>query len=223
MAVIYSHYNHQRMFVDSGYRPNKPDSGDISKVYEFTRRYPRMALSCKGHDTQAVPFRVNDIEVTPRGKKSPVSLKLAHLDSDFFKSLVHSRLRIPITEPGSFHLPSDLTEDYARQILSEVRVVRIDKKPEWVALNRENHYLDCEALAAAAGYVLGVQRVPDGITRDPVNDGSEPSTETSPEDSNEGAVDAPPRDPDPDRPASTSGGGLGDIRARFAKRSAQIR
>jgi phage terminase large subunit GpA-like protein len=30
----------ERVFVDSGFRPNKPDAGDEHKVYEFTRRYP---------------------------------------------------------------------------------------------------------------------------------------------------------------------------------------
>lgn len=211
----------ERMMIDSGYRPDKPDGGDIHKVYEFCRRYPSLAIPCKGKDIAAVPIRFNQIEVTARGKKTPISIRLAHLDSDFFKSLVHSRLKIPIDEPGALQMPFDLTEDYAKQIVSEVRVVNRGERPYWAVLNRENHYLDCEALAAAGGYLLNVQRIPEGVTREV--DRTAASIPSVKSDENEGAAGAPSRDPDPDPPAPKPGVGTGDIRARFANRSANLR
>jgi hypothetical protein len=40
-----------------------------------------------------------------------------------------------------------------------------------VQRSRQNHFLDCEALAMAIGYSLNVQRIPEGVARrgdDPV-------------------------------------------------------
>ena len=64
-------------------------------------------------------------------------------------------------------MPDDIDEDYAKQLVSEVRVVDgATGKPQWVQKSRANHYLDCEALAMAIGYSLNVQRIPDGVLRE---------------------------------------------------------
>lgn len=222
----------ERMLVDSGFRPDKPEAGDIHKVYEFTRRYPRLAVPCKGQATASVPIRFNEIEVTPRGKKAPISIRLAHIDSDFFKSLVHSRLRIPTDRPGALQLPMDATEDYAKQLVSEVRVVTRGERPTWVVLRKDNHYLDAEALAAAGGYLLNTQRIPEGVTREggppehnpPTPDPSPvPLTVPAPE-ADQGAARAPSRGPAPAAPSLQSGnGGGGSLRERMANRARGLR
>jgi phage terminase large subunit GpA-like protein len=157
----------ERVFVDSGFRPNKPDAGDEHKVYEFTRRYPWLVSPTKGRSTMSPPYRVSKIEVTAKGKKANYSIDLVWLSTDFFKSLLVSRIRTPLEQPGSFIVPDDIDEDYAKQLVSEVRVVDgATGKPQWVQKSRVNHYLDCEALAMAIGYSLNVQRIPDGVTRE---------------------------------------------------------
>jgi phage terminase large subunit GpA-like protein len=157
----------ERVFVDSGFRPNKPDAGDEHKVYEFARRYPWLVSPTKGRATMSPPYRVSKIEVTPRGKKATYSIDLVWLSTDFFKSLLVSRIRTPLDQPGSFIVPDDIDEDYAKQLVSEVRVVDgATGKPQWVQKSRANHYLDCEALAMAIGYSLNVQRIPDGVLRE---------------------------------------------------------
>lgn len=207
----------ERMLVDSGYRPDKPDAGDIHKVYEFTRLYPQLVIPTKGRDTQAMPVRFSEIEVTPRGKKNPISIRLAHVDSDFFKSLVHSRLRIDIDKPGALHVPSDITEDYARQLLSEVRIVTFGEKPKWVPIRRENHFLDCESLAAVGGYLLNVQRIPDGMRRDgPTEPPPDPTPKTPPTQPTDD--EAEPSPPPEQRQAPAV-----DLRQRFARHSANIK
>jgi len=35
--------------------------------------------------------------------------------------VVHERVRWPSDEPGAWHLPSDATDDYGKQIISEAR------------------------------------------------------------------------------------------------------
>ena len=222
----------ERMLIDSGFRPDKPEAGDIHKVYEFARRYPRLAVPCKGQATQSVPIRFNEIEVTPRGKKAPISIRLAHIDSDFFKSLVHSRLRIPTDRPGALQIPMDATEDYARQLVSEVRIVTRGERPEWVVLRKDNHYLDAEALAAAGGYLLNTQRIPEGVAREGGAPGQtppdpDPSPASAPDvgpEADQGAAGAPPRRAAPAHPpVQSGGGGGGSLRERMANRARGLR
>ena len=154
----------EKVFIDSGFRPDKPDGGSEHKVYEFCRRFAWLCSPTKGRDVQTPPYRVSKIEVKPDGKKALYSLDLVMLSSDFFKSLVVSRLRTALGQPGAFHVPEDITEDYCKQLVSEARVV-VDGRPTWIKRSRHNHYLDCEALCAAIGYALNVQRIPEGVTR----------------------------------------------------------
>ncbi|MBN9033693.1 MAG: phage terminase large subunit family protein [Rhizobiales bacterium] len=159
----------EKVFIDSGFRPNKSDAGDEHKVYEWTHRHTFLAMPTKGRDTLGgKPFVVSKIEVKPNGKLSPYSIDLVHINTDFFKSLVHSRLRTPMNEPGAFFLFSQDEreyEDYARQLVSEVRVLGPKLKPTWVPRQKANHFLDAEALAAAAAYMLNVQAIPEGVER----------------------------------------------------------
>ncbi len=162
----------EKVFIDSGFRPDKIESGDEHKVYEWAHRNSFIAMPTKGRDTLGgKPFVVSKIEVKPNGKQAPYSLDLVHINTDFFKGLVHSRLKTPLTEPGAFYLFSDdeeAWEDYSRQIVSEVRVLGDRFKPEWIKRQRDNHFLDAEALAAAAAYLLNVQAIPEGIERKPL-------------------------------------------------------
>jgi phage terminase large subunit GpA-like protein len=157
----------ERVFIDSGFRPDKREAGDEHKVYEWANRYSYMAFPTKGRDTLGGrPYAVSKIEVRPDGKKLPWSIDLVHINTDFFKSLVHSRLKTPLDQPGAFFLHADADEDYARQLVSEARIMGPKLKPEWVKRQRDNHFLDCEALAAAAAYSLNVQAIPAGVERD---------------------------------------------------------
>jgi phage terminase large subunit GpA-like protein len=193
----------EKVFIDSGFRPNKPDSGDEHKVYEFCRRYTWMAHPTKGRDVMSPPYRVTKIEVKPSGKKAVYSINLTHVSTDFFKSLVLSRIRTPMDQPGSFFVPEDIDEDYCRQLVSEVRIVNKQTgKPEWIQRSRLNHFFDCEALCAAAAYTLNVQRIPEGVRRD---DGS--SHVQSPS-------DQPPEEPPPAMPPAAAA--PTNLRSRFA-------
>jgi phage terminase large subunit GpA-like protein len=204
----------ERVFVDSGFRPNKPDAGDEHKVYEFTRRYPWLVSPTKGRSTMSPPYRVSKIEVTAKGKKASYSIDLVWLSTDFFKSLLVSRIRTPLDQPGSFIVPDDIDEDYAKQLVSEVRVVDgATGKPQWVQKSRSNHYLDCEALAMAIGYSLNVQRIPDGVVREGPN--NEPRNE---EVAGEAGED---RSPTRSVPALAAAA-MPDLRSRFAGLSSRL-
>ena len=62
-------------------------------------------------------------------------------------------------------MPSDVPEWYCRQLVSEVRKI-VAGKPVWTPLSTDNHALDAEALAAAVGRLLNVERISEGMTRD---------------------------------------------------------
>jgi phage terminase large subunit GpA-like protein len=91
---------------------------------------------------------------------------LARVNSDWCKLWVHERIRWPIDQPGAFFLPMPhndaelaAADDYAAQLVSEARLRKPSGKVLWMQLNRNNHFLDCEAMAYAAGYLIGVHRI----------------------------------------------------------------
>lgn len=167
----------ERVFIDSGFRPNKVNAGDEHRVYQFARQYSWLVTPTKGKDVMNPPYRVSKIEVKPSGKKAVYSINLAWLSTDFFKSLLFSRIRTPKGTSGLFHLPNDIDEDYCKQLVSEVRTINKQNngKPLWVPRSRANHFLDCEAMAAAAAYTLNVQRIPEGTKRPGAEDPEEAS------------------------------------------------
>ena len=151
----------RRALIDSGFRPGKPDAVPENKVYSFCRQFRRTCMAAKGFATRQRPIDVGHIEVGPNGQRAGYSLELARVDSDFFKTYVHERIRWAEDQPGAWHISQDATDDYCRQIVSEARARRISGAHTWVRNSRENHYLDAEALAAAAAHLVGVQRIAD--------------------------------------------------------------
>jgi len=209
----------EKVFVDSGFRPDKPELGNEHKVYEFCRRYSWLCAPTKGKDVQSPPYRVSKIEVKPDGKKALYSIDLVTLSTDFFKSLVMSRIRTPADQPGAFHVHEAVSEDYCKQLTSEARVV-VEGKPVWVKRSRNNHFLDCEALCAAIGYTLNVQRIPEGIERKTsieaaVPDGHDPTQVSALEPDTSKA-------PPPVSRSSPGRGGSGALRGRFARHGSRL-
>jgi phage terminase large subunit GpA-like protein len=145
----------QRTFVDSGYRPGdkwrKPDN----QVYEFCMRMAGVAFPTKGHDTQDRPIKASMIDVNSAGRTLKNGLQLWHLNSDYLKSWVHTRIRWPEdADSGGFHLHADTDEDYCRQLVAEEVVVTSSGKRMWKKTAEDNHYLDCEAMCLAAAMSL---------------------------------------------------------------------
>lgn len=147
-------------FIDSGFRPGKKEGVPVNRVYEFCRRHRRFAFPTKGSSHVMLrPLVKSTIEVTQQGKVAPYGLELIRLDPDHWKSFVHERLRWPHDQAGAWHIHNDVSEDYCRQLVAEARVMTPSGKPQWVTRSRENHYLDAEAMAAAAGHMLNVQHL----------------------------------------------------------------
>jgi phage terminase large subunit GpA-like protein len=149
-------------FVDSGFRPGKTDTLPLNRVYEFCRRFMRRARATKGSSApMRVPLIFNKIEVSRKdGRGAKYGLDLVRLDTDHWKCWVHERLRWPEDRIGGWHIFKGIDDDYCHQLVSEARMKLPTGKVEWVQRSRDNHYFDCEAMQAAAGYLLNVQRIP---------------------------------------------------------------
>lgn len=157
-------------FVDSGFRPGKKFSVPEHRVYQFCRRFSRFVFPTKGYARQARPIIRSQIEVKADGKTSKYGLTLFRLDSDHWKSWVHERLRYPPDQPGAWLLHEETADEYCQQIVSEARITSPTGRPQWVQRSRENHFLDCEALVAAAAFQLGAHRLGPNARRRIVDD-----------------------------------------------------
>lgn len=149
-------------FIDSGFRPGKTDILPLNRVYEFCRRFMRRVRPTKGSSApMRTPLLLSKIEVNRKdGRAAKFGLDLVRLDTDHWKSWVHERLRWPTDHIGGWHVFSGVDDDYCHQIVSEARLKMPTGKVEWVQRSRDNHFFDCEAMAAACGYLLNVQRIP---------------------------------------------------------------
>lgn len=154
-----------RAFIDSGFRPDDPENGDIHKVYDFCRRHSRLCWATKGHDKLRQPLMPSQIEVQSTGKRSKFGLTLMHLDSDFLKLWVHSRIRWPKGQPGGWHIYEEADEEYCRQMVNEARTRKPGGGYIWVPRGKAHDYLDAEALAYAASRMIGVERLSEKAVR----------------------------------------------------------
>lgn len=144
-------------FLDTGFRPGKPFQVPVNRCYDFCRRMRNFVFATKGSSTIMVrPLVQAKLEVNKKGGAEKYGLDLMRLDTDHWKSFVHERLGWEPTRAGAWHTSTQALDVYFKQVVAETRVI-VEGKPKWLMLARDNHYLDCEAMAAAAAYLLNAQ------------------------------------------------------------------
>jgi len=152
LASEYGGKHIRQTFIDSGFRPDA--------VYAFCRAHPELRVApSKGRDAQSSPVKMSRVDVTWRGQTIRHGQNLWHVDSGYFKGIIHSRIDWPQDAPGAWHLPEDISEDYAKQVIAESKTVLPSGKVTWIRHDRDNHALDCDVYAAAAARMLGIDRV----------------------------------------------------------------
>ncbi len=145
------------MLIDSGYKPGKK-SNPVNQIYSFCRRHLGHAYPLKGYDKQDKPYKPSKIDVNHNGKMIKDGLQLWHIDTDYFKSFVYSRLEWPLDQAGRWHLPQDVTDEYKKQVTGESRFVKPSGQVTWIKV-RENHDLDCEAYNVVAAHIMQVDKL----------------------------------------------------------------
>lgn len=156
MNLPYERTDGERMVVslcliDSGY--------DADSTYDFCASNSDWALPVKGASNPMLShFKVSKIN-KPDSKAHGMNLVL--VDGGKYKDMIAARMKKE-NGRGSWMVYRGCDEEYAEQVTSEHKVnVRSGSKTvqRWVpkTTHADNHYLDAEVYAAAAGDIMGMR------------------------------------------------------------------
>lgn len=134
------------------------DSGGTrtAEVYDFCLRHAGAIVPFRGERRMTRPYDWTHLEYFPGTKKViPGGLRLLRADTTLFKNLLAAKLAIHPTDPGAFHLHSEATDDYARQMCAEYFD---EEEGAWLCPPKKaNHFWDCEVYMLVLTEVLGVK------------------------------------------------------------------
>ena len=95
-------------------------------------------------------------------------VRVVEFDADQWKSWVHARLSTPLDQPGSMTLYQAVPTEHlglAKHLTAEKQIQEWAATKglitKWVAVHRNNHWLDAAVLAAVAGHMAGARVEPD--------------------------------------------------------------
>jgi phage terminase large subunit GpA-like protein len=132
-------------FIDSGWEPGR--------VYSAVKAWGGL----KWHASKGA----ERIKGLYQHSKLSNGVTLWTLNAGEWKGRVHSLLRVAVGEAGYFHLPAEVEQYYCKQVTAEALTTEVDnqgrEKTRWKPLRKANHLLDCEAMAAAAASIRGVE------------------------------------------------------------------
>tara|TARA_Y100000034_G_scaffold134617_1_gene203574 strand:- start:36879 stop:38867 length:1989 start_codon:yes stop_codon:yes gene_type:complete len=172
-------YPIKRVLVDSAYKAAAKN--EAHRVYEWAAKLFPWVVPARGRKTMDKYYKLSPIEdklVNP-GQ----ALQLCLINTDYFKSWVHSRINWPKGDPGDWHVYKGITDDYCKQVTAEARLVKQNGAFYWVKLRKDNHFFDCETLAAVAAEIEGVGHLaplPDQVTSTQANQLPPPAAQSAP-------------------------------------------
>ncbi len=130
-----------------------------SQVYDFCRAHRGRIAPLQGKPyRQNTPRKWSKIDTYPGSNKPiPGGVQLLQLDVNLYKDELSGKLQVAAMDPGAWHLHSETSKDWARQLCSEY----LDEKtgrwacPDGVA----NHAWDCSVYVLALAEELGVRHM----------------------------------------------------------------
>jgi len=129
------------------------DSGTFTQtVYSFCRKHKNWAYPSKGRDVMEKPLTASRLDLDKRGRRHKAGLMLWHINNDYFKTWVHTRVERDPSLPGGWHIAEDYTGDYCKQVVDESKVIKPSGKIVWWSRARNNHYFDCETMNVAQAF-----------------------------------------------------------------------
>ena len=135
--------------------------GRTSEVYDWCRLHRRRVCPFKGEHRMNQPFAYSKIDTYPKTNKPiPGGIQLLRANVNYFKDLLSSKLEIAPADPGAWHLHSEATQEYARQMTAEY----VDEKGLWQCMSgRANEAWDLSVYNLVAAEVKGFKywSVPD--------------------------------------------------------------
>ncbi len=137
------------LVIDSG--------GDkTSDVYDFCSMHPGRVQAYKGASgRKAKPYSLTTIDTYPgTNRLIPGGVQLAMCDTHHYKDQLASKLRIKPDDPGAWHLNSETTLQFAREMCAEY----VNEKRLWVCpKNKANHFWDCSVMELVAVDLLQIK------------------------------------------------------------------
>lgn len=120
-----------------------------AEVFEFCRKHRDLVIPIKGAARPGAHIRWFAQEYYPGTNKAiPGGMKRMDIDVNYYKDKLSGKLEIDPGDPGAWHMCAECTEDWAKQMTSEV----VDEKTgRWVPVyeGRANHAWDLGAYALA--------------------------------------------------------------------------
>ena len=126
-----------------------------AEVYNFCVQHRHRIIPFKGEQRMNSPFAWSPLEYFPGGQKQiPGGLRLLRANVTHYKDYLSNKLEVNPADPGAWLYDSELTEEWAKMMISEYR----DDKGLWqVKLSRANHGWDCSVYSIIAADVLGLR------------------------------------------------------------------
>ena len=148
-------------FCERAIRMALVDSGhETAMVYQQCRKHGSWHPA-RGRDVMSSPYKDSlvDESVTGRPLKT---LRLWLHCVDTWQQWLNARIRWTFGEPGAWYIPAQIDQiapDYAHQVTNQTCTIARGKR-NWSATgDRNDHYRDCELLAAIAADIQGVRRL----------------------------------------------------------------
>jgi len=140
--------------IDSGGGATGYGISRTAEVYDFCRRNPGI-YPLKGLQRMTQPYRTSQLDNYPGTSKAiPGGLKLYLINTTYFKDCLARKLGIAPADPGAWHLHSEATEEYARQLCVEYK----NEKGVWdCPRNKPNHFWDVATYGLAACEIIGLK------------------------------------------------------------------
>jgi len=138
-----------------------------NEVYSFCLQHRGRVIPTQGVDSRrmSAPHSFTNLEYFAGTKKAiPGGLRLYRFNNKYYKDLLAGKMEINPDDPGAWHMHSETTEDWARQMCSET----VDENMQWVKIgSMANHGWDASVLNILAADVLGIKymRKPKGPGR----------------------------------------------------------
>lgn len=134
----------QRCLIDSGYRTNE--------VYEFCRKHRRVCAPFKGSITlTGQHLRATRVDRDTQGRPLKGGIILWTANVNYYKDELNAAIHTEPGDPGEWHLPERVSDEYLAQMQAEQKIPVKDKRTgrmvekwEKVSERRANHLWDCE-------------------------------------------------------------------------------
>lgn len=125
------------------------------EVYDWCIANRGRAIPLAGERTMKQPYKLSNLEVWPgTDTKIPGGLKLLRVHTKHYKDGLHRKLAIAPADPGAWHMHSECTEDWARQMCAEY----VDDSQNWVCpKGRDNHAWDVSVYSFCLADFLGTR------------------------------------------------------------------